>query len=77
MGIEDLLNCALMFLFFISMKLKAFCVTQNETPIMVETSASANKLSQNISEHVNPKSATHKYHQNISPNDVIFVLNRQ
>ena len=30
--IEDLLNCALMFLFFILVKLKAFRVTQNETP---------------------------------------------
>ena len=35
-GIEDVMNCALMFLFLISMKLKAFCVTQNETPKMVK-----------------------------------------
>ena len=30
--IEDLLYCATAFLFFISIKLNTFCVTQNETP---------------------------------------------
>ena len=34
--IEDLLNCATVFLFLISIKLKAFCVTQNKTPKMVK-----------------------------------------
>ena len=34
--IEDLINCAPMFLFFYSIKLKAFCVTQNETPKMAK-----------------------------------------
>ena len=35
-GIEDFLNCAPMFLFFYSMKLKLFRVTQNETPKMAQ-----------------------------------------
>ena len=34
--IEDLLNCEDLILFFISIELKAFCVTQNETPKMVK-----------------------------------------
>ena len=43
--IEDLLNCATMFLSFIKVKLKAIRVTQTETPKMVKMSASTNKLS--------------------------------
>ena len=38
--------------FKISMKLKAFHVTQNETPKVFKNSASANKLSQNLAEQV-------------------------
>ena len=38
-GIEEFLNCAPMFLFFISMKLKTFRVTQNETPKMGKNSS--------------------------------------
>ena len=51
-GVEDLLNCALTFLFFISTKLKEFCVTQNETPKMVKMSASTNNLSHKNAEHI-------------------------
>ena len=43
-GIEDLLKCAPMFLFFILMKLKAFCVTQNDTPKIVKMSAFTNTV---------------------------------
>ena len=47
------MNFAPMFLFFIIlMKLKAFRVTKNETPNMVKMSASTNKLSKKITEHV-------------------------
>ena len=53
MGIEELLNCAPIFLFFyILMIFKAFCVTQNDTPKMVKVSASTNKLSHFSAEHV-------------------------
>ena len=46
------MNCATKFLFFnVFMKLKAFCVTQNETPKMAKMAVSAKKLSKNISEH--------------------------
>ena len=45
MGIEDLLKCAPMLYFFRSMILKAFCVTQNETPKLAKMSVSTNKLS--------------------------------
>ena len=34
--IEDFLNCALTFLFLISIKVKDFLVTQNDTPKMVK-----------------------------------------
>ena len=34
------------------MELKAFSVTQIETPKMVKISASTNKLSQNFAEHI-------------------------
>ena len=37
---------------FILIKLKGFCVTQNETPKIVKKSASTNKLSRNFTEHV-------------------------
>ena len=50
-GIENFLNCAPMFLFFISMKLEAFCVAQNETPQMAKMSVSTNKLSHFFAEH--------------------------
>ena len=50
--IEDLLNCALTSLFFILMKLKAFRVTQHETPKMVEKLASNNIFSQKFAQHV-------------------------
>ena len=46
MIIEDLLKCALMLLFFISIKLKVFRFTQNETPKMVKIPASTNDLFQ-------------------------------
>ena len=51
MGIEELLNCTHIFLFFISTKLKAFLVTQNETQKWQKMSVSTNKLSQNFAEH--------------------------
>ena len=35
-GIEDFLHCAPTFLLFISIKLKAFRVTQNDTPKMIK-----------------------------------------
>ena len=35
-GIDDLMNCALTSSCFILMKMKAFCVTQNETPKMAK-----------------------------------------
>ena len=37
---------------YISNKLKAFCVTQNETSKMLKKSASTNKLSHNFVEHI-------------------------
>ena len=38
--------------FFLSIKLKAFRVTQNETPKVVTNSTYTNKLSQNFAEEV-------------------------
>ena len=51
-GIEDLLNCAPRLLFFISMKLKVFRVTHNDTPKMVKMSASTNNFSQIFADYV-------------------------
>ena len=42
-GIKDSLNCDLMFLFIIPMKLKTFRITQNDTPEMVKMYVSTNK----------------------------------
>ena len=50
--IEVLLNCALLFLFFILIKLREFRVVQNEIPKTVKKCASTNKSSQNFVEHV-------------------------
>ena len=50
--VEVLLNCALLFLFFILIKLREFRVVKNEIPKMVKKCASTNKLSQNFVEHV-------------------------
>ena len=51
-GIEDLLNCALTLLIFISSKPREFSVTKNETPKMVKVSNCTKKLSRNFAEHV-------------------------
>ena len=47
------MNCSPMFLFFILMNLKAFCVTQNETPKMEKMSVSPDKLSYFFALHAN------------------------
>ena len=46
-----MLKCAPIFLFFISMKLKVFRVTQNETPKIAKMSVSTTKLSHFSTEH--------------------------
>ena len=56
--IEDLLNCTPVILFSpLPMKLKAFLVTQNESPKMVNMSAS--KLSKEVVEHAPCTSENH------------------
>ena len=59
-GIEDLLNCSTTFLFFsISVKLKVFRVTQNETSKMAKFSVSANRMSRFFMVHAVEPSPGH------------------
>ena len=51
MGIEEFLNCAPMFLCFILIKMKEFCVTQNDTPKTGKKYVSTNKFSHVFKEH--------------------------
>ena len=71
-GIENFLSCAPMFLFFpFCMKLKAFRVTQNDTPILVKMSVFTNNLS-HFFVNTSPLNAARRYLAKYVPVDLVL-----